>query len=166
MKLFQKDSLIVSKVETETSVTKVISRQFKCYVLKWKILIFWAIRNSFWLDPLPRVTVFFLVVMLNLTSFWVRDNCISLYERIIRWVVNDHALWRTLSVCRILLWCLLHIMISVNVSPGHQRDRKKVRKNSISVCKTLLVSLTSTIVFSIINKLIECHLTVNCSFLS
>ena len=25
------------------------------------------------------------------------------------------ALWRTLSVCRVLLWCLLHIIMSVNV---------------------------------------------------
>ena len=41
--------------------------------------------------------------------------------------------------------CLLEI-----VPPGHQRNRRK-SENSISVCKPLLLSLTSTIVFSIIN---------------
>ena len=33
------------------------------------------------------------------------------------------------------------IIISVNVPPGHQRDRQ-ISENSISVCKTLLLSLT------------------------
>ena len=47
----------------------------------------------------------------------------------------------------VLPWCLLHLVISVNVPPGHQRDGKK-SENSISVCKTTLLSLTSTIVFS------------------
>ena len=44
--------------------------------------------------------------------------------------------------CRVLPWCLLHI-----VPPGRQRDRKKSEKKS--VCKPLLLSLTSTIVFRV-----------------
>ena len=36
------------------------------------------------------------------------------------------------AVCRVMPWCLLHIVISVNVPPGHQRDRK-MSENSISV---------------------------------
>ena len=69
--------------------------------------------------------------------------------QIIRWVVyNLSSSMTDAFCCRVLLWCLLHIIRSVNVPPGHQRDRKK-SENSISVFKTLLLSLTSTIVFSI-----------------
>ena len=46
-----------------------------------------------------------------------------------------------------------NVICSVDVPPGHQRDGKK-SENSISVCKTLLLSLTSTIVFSIINRML------------
>ena len=46
-----------------------------------------------------------------------------------------------------------NVICSVDVPPGHQRERKK-SENSISVCKTLLLSLTSTIVFSIINRML------------
>ena len=41
---------------------------------------------------------------------------------------------------------------SVNVPPGHQGDRKK-SESSICVWKTLLLSLTSKIVFSKINRI-------------
>ena len=39
----------------------------------------------------------------------------------------------------------VHTIVCVNVPPGDQRDRKKA-ENSISACKTLSHSLTSTIV--------------------
>ena len=45
---------------------------------------------------------------------------------------------------------------------GSSAEQKK-SENTISVCKPLLLSLTSTIVFSIINK---CYLTVNFPFLN
>ena len=72
--------------------------------------------------------------------------------QIIRWVVyNSSSSMTDAFCCRVLLWCLLHIIRSVYVSPGHQRDRKK-SENNISVFKTLLLSLTLTIVFSINNR--------------
>ena len=118
-------------------------------------------RHSLSTGQILKSQLFSLVAMFNLMSFWVRDNGISsvsehrnlFYIRITNYSLSclQLALWRMLSVCRVLLWCLLHTMISVK-RPGHQRDRKK-SENSISVCKTLLLSLTSTIVFSIINRM-------------
>ena len=117
--------------------------------------------------------LFSLVVMFNLTSFWVRDNSISLseYKNLVNIRITNYSLsclqpslWRTLSVNRVLLWCLLQIIIFVNVPLSHwSLAGQKKSENSISVCKTLLLSLTSTIVLSIINGW---HLTVNFSFLS
>ena len=53
----------------------------------------------------------------------------------------------------------LNTVISVNVSPGHQRDRKN-KKIAFLFPKICCFSLTSTIVLK------ESHLTVNFSFLS
>ena len=119
-------------------------------------------RHSLSTGQILKSQLFSLVVKFKLMSFWVRDNGISsvsehrnlFYIRITNYSLSclQPALWRTLSVCRVLLWCLLHTIISVNVPPGQQRDRRK-SENSISVCKTLLLSLTSTIVFTIINRM-------------
>ena len=50
-------------------------------------------------------------------------------------------------------WALMQINAgSVNVPPGHQGERKK-SESSICVWKTLLLSLTSKIVFSKINRI-------------
>ena len=95
----------------------------------------WAIRNSLWPDPMLRVTAFFFdSIMFHLTSFWVRDNSISLSEhrnlvniRITNYSLSclQPALWRTLSVCRVLFWCLFHIIIiSVNVHRVISRTEK------------------------------------------
>ena len=97
-------------VGTETSVTKGIFRKYKFHVLKWKMLIYLSLQKIV-LAPRSNAkshSFFTLVVMFNLTSFWIRDNSISLSERIIRHVVYNHALWRTLSVCRVLLRARLH----------------------------------------------------------
>ena len=56
-------------------------------------------------------------------------------------ILEDELLKLTLSVYRVLPWCLLHIVISVNVPLGQQRNRK-MSENNISVCKTLFLSLT------------------------
>ena len=79
--------------------------------------------------------------MFNLTSFWVRDNCISLFEDR---NLENYELFVELSTTSSMTdaFCLagtalvlLHRIISVNVPPDHQRDRKK-SENGISVCKT------------------------------
>ena len=44
-----------------------------------------------------------------------------------------------------------NVICSVDVPPGHQRDRKK-SENIISVGKTLLLSLTATMVCSLVNS--------------
>ena len=117
-------SLIVSIVGTETSVTKVISRKYKFHVLKWKMLISLSHQKF----QCYESQLFSLVVVFNLTSFWVRDNSISLSEyrnlvniRIMNYSLSclQPSLWRTLSACLVLLWCLLQIIIFVNVPPTH-----------------------------------------------
>ena len=65
-----------------------------------------------------------------------RRNLVNIRRRIIRWVVYNQLFeWRFLFV----MYCPDDV-ISVNVPPGHQRDRK-MSESSISVCKTLLLSL-------------------------
>ena len=135
----------------ENRVTKMISRKYKFHVLKRKICwLILTLRNSFWPDPMLRVTtVFFIwVVMFNLTIFWVREKSVSFSEhrnlvnirrRIIRWVVYNHLFyWRFLFVrCCPDAFCTTTRVTSVNMPPGHQRDRKML-ENSISVCKTFV----------------------------
>ena len=73
----------------------------------------WATRNCFWPSDAKSHSFFSLVVMFDLTSSWVRDNSISLSEhrnlvniRITNYSLSclQPALWRTLSVCRVLHW--------------------------------------------------------------
>ena len=98
-------------------------------------------------DLMLRVSFFLWVVMFNLTIFWVRENSSFLFrtQKSCSLSSLQPAALLMLSVCRVLPWCLLRILVCVNVPPGDQRDRKKA-ENSISVCKTLLHSLTSKIV--------------------
>ena len=87
----------------------------------------------------------------KLNSVYLKERCWSL------WTIEINYFWpypmlRDTAVCPLLPWCLLRIVVSVNVPPGHQRDRKKSEK-SICVWKTLLLLLTSTIVFGKINRI-------------
>ena len=130
------------KTGSNTSlIVSIIILELKHQLQKWYLVstnsmylnercwFLWAIRNSLWPDPMLRVTAFFFdSIMFHLTSFWVRDNSISLSEHrnLVNIMITNYslsrlqpALWRTLSVCRVLLWCLLHIIISVNVPLGH-----------------------------------------------
>ena len=97
-------------------------------------------------------SLFIWEVMFNLTFFWVRENSIFLFRtqksnllillgRIIRCVVYNQLMTDAFCLSRVLPWCLLPVVISVNVPPSQQRA-KKMSENSISVCKTLLLSLT------------------------
>ena len=85
--------------------------------------------------------------MLRVSFFLWVENSSFLFrtQKSCSWSCLQPAVLLTLSACRVLPWCLLHILVCVNVPPGDQQDRKKA-ENSISVCKTLLLSLTSTIV--------------------
>ena len=88
-------------------------------------------------DPMPAKShSFFLwLAMFNLTIFQVRQNStvfpfpntgISLIledKLVVELPVSDNQLYA--GYCP---GAFLHILISVNVSPGHQWDRKKVRK--------------------------------------
>ena len=164
-------SLIVSIVRTATSVTKTISRKYKLNstYLKERCWLLWAIEiNLFLAISNAKSHSFFQlhwVVVFNLTISWVRENSISFsrtqkscfhFEEelfVELWVIYIQLHdWRLISVCPVLPWCLLRIVISVDVLPGHQRNRKK-SENSICVWKTLLLLLTSTIVFSKINRI-------------
>ena len=77
------------------------------------------------------------------------------------------ALRLTISVCRILPWCLSQMVVSVNVQPGHQRDRK-ISENSISVCKTFFAFIDINIInnywmrMSMISWIIKTEVCVIC----
>ena len=88
-------SLIVSIVTTETSVTKVMSHKYKFHVLKWKMLISLS-HQTFFLDRsnAKSHSFFSLTVMFNLTSFWVRDNSISLsqHRNLVNITITNYSL--------------------------------------------------------------------------
>ena len=114
----------------------------------------WNFRNSFWPDPVLRVTAFFFGSNVYL------DVLLDPWQQY--FLILTNFSWSCLQPCSMTDAIRLpgtapvpfahNVICSVDVPPGHQRDRKK-SENSISVCKTLLLSLTSTIVSSTVNRM-------------
>ena len=103
-KINLKTNLIVSKVITATSVTKIIFGKYKfvVFVLKRKMLISLSHRFLFGQINSKSHSFFLWVVMFNLTIFWVREN---------RNLVNIRrrnflrAVYNQLYDCRVLFAC-------------------------------------------------------------
>ena len=90
---------------------------------------------------------FIWVVMFNLTIFWVRENSVFPFPNTEILLILEEELFVELSttISFTEAFCLsgaalvpfAQLIISVNVPPGHQSDRKML-ENSISVCKTFV----------------------------
>ena len=130
-----------------------ISRKYKInsMYLKERLLISLNPQKFFLARTNAKSHGLFIWVMFNsfgsvktVFSFSEHRNLVNIRRRIIILVelstISSLNYAFSLSLGTALV-CLLHIVIYVNVSPGHQRDRK-MSENSISVCKTLLLSLT------------------------
>ena len=125
------------------------SRKYNFHVLKKKRWFFWAIRTSFWpgLMPAKSHSFFLWLAMFNLTTIFDLSTPSSMTDAFLFAGYYSGA--------------FLYILKSVNMPPGHKWDRRK-SENSISVWKTLLLSLTLTIVFSIINRIsLNCELFIS-----
>ena len=115
-------------------------------------------------------SLFLWLVMFNLTIFWVlsfsehrnRVNIRRLRRRITHWVVYNQLYGWRLLFAGYCPGAFLHIVISARLMPCHQvisEAGKKSQKIAFMFAK-LLLSLTSTIVFSMLN------FTIISSFLS
>ena len=104
-----------------------ISRKYKFHVLKRKIADFFN-PQKFLLarSNAQRHSSSIWVVILNLTIFCVRKILLILEDKLFVELSITSSLTDPFCLqCRVLPWCLFHRVISVNVSPGHQRDRHK-----------------------------------------
>ena len=134
----------------DTDFVDILLRVPQCYLYKHlvsttsmylkKRWFFWAIRTSFWpgLMPAKSHSFFLWLAMFNLTTIFDLSTPSSMTDAFLFAGYYSGA--------------FLYILKSVNMPPGHKWDRRK-SENSISVWKTLLLSLTLTIVFSIINRI-------------
>ena len=115
-------------------------------------------------------SLFLWLVMFNLTIFWVLSfsehrnlvNIRRLRRRITHWVVYNQLYGWRLLFAGYCPGAFLHIVISARLMPCHQvisEAGKKSQKIAFMFAK-LLLSLTSTIVFSMLN------FTIISSFLS